>query len=296
MKLVSYNIQYGLGADGVYDLPRIAAEIAAADIVALQEVDRFWARSGMTDAPALLAAHLPEHHWVYGPNLDMDADFRDATGRLIQRRRQFGTMVLSRWPIRSARNFPLPKHGALAQHSIQQGLLEAVIEGPGWALRVCSVHLSHLCAETRLPQVEAMLAILARAPAEGGAWCGGHPDPAAGWTEGGEPPMPAPLVLMGDMNFRHDSAEYARVVGPLAGRYGRLAHRGGLVDAWTAAGHPEASGSTHPDAGARIDHCFLSPGLATAVRDARVDEAARGSDHWPLWITLDDAALGAAAP
>ncbi len=290
MKFVSYNIQYGLGADGAYDLPRIAAEVVDADVIALQEVDRFWTRSGMTDAPAVLASHLPDHHWVFGANLDMDADFRDAEGRLVHRRRQFGTMILSRRPIRSSRNFPLPKLGTLAQHSIQQGLLEAVIEGPGGALRVYSVHLSHLCAETRLPQVAALLDILARAPAEGGAWCGGHPDPASGWTEGGEPPMPAPLVLMGDMNFRPDSAEYAQVVGPATARYGRLAHRGGLVDAWTAAGHDEVSGSTHPDAGARIDHCFVSPGLAPAVRRAWVDDAARGSDHWPLWVEIDDAA------
>ena len=287
MKLVSYNIQYGLGADGRYDLGRIAGEIADADIIALQEVDRFWARSGMVDGPAVLAEHLPEHHWVYGANLDMDADMRDAAGRVVHRRRQFGTMILSRWPIRSSRNFPLPKHGALAQHSIQQGLLEAVIEGPGWALRVYSVHLSHLCAETRLPQVEAVLGILARAPEEGGAWCGGHPDPAAGWTEGGEPPMPRPLVLMGDMNFRPDSAEYARIVGPVSPAHGRLAHHGGLIDAWVAAGHPEAAGSTHPNAHARIDHAFLSPALRDAVRRVWIDDAASGSDHWPLWVELD---------
>lgn len=293
MRLVSYNIQYGLGRDGRYDLARIAAEVAAADIIALQEVDRFWARSGMVDAPAVLSAQLPRHHWVYGANLDMDADLRDAGGRILHRRRQFGCMILSRWPILSSRNFPLPKHGALAQHSIQQGLLEAVIAAPGLTLRVYSVHLSHLCTETRLPQVEAMLAILARAPAEGGAWCGGHPDPAAGWTEGAPPPMPAPLVLMGDMNFRPDSAEYARVIGPDAGRYGRLAHLGGLVDAWTAAGQDEAAGSTHPGVGARIDHVFLSPDLRGAVRGARIDSAACGSDHWPVWVELDGPSAGA---
>ena len=30
------------------------------------------------DEPAALAAHLPDHHWVYGANLDMDASHRDA--------------------------------------------------------------------------------------------------------------------------------------------------------------------------------------------------------------------------
>lgn len=287
MKLVTYNIQFGLGADGRYDLGRIADTVAEADIIALQEVERFWQRSGMVDEPQAIADRLPEHHWVYGANLDMDASWRDGAGRLINRRRQFGTMILSRWPILSSRNFPLPKFGTLTQHSMQQGLLEAVIDPGNGPLRIYSVHLSHLTAATRLPQVRAMLDILARAPSEGGAWCGGHPDPAAGWTEGAEPPMPREAIVMGDMNFVNLSEEYTLMTGPMTGRFGRLLNREGLVDAWVAAGHDENTGRTHPF-GVRIDHCFLSASLAPRVRAARVDEGARGSDHWPLWVELAD--------
>ena len=46
MKLVSYNVQYGFGADGVYDLARIANVVKGADIVALQEVERNWGEQG----------------------------------------------------------------------------------------------------------------------------------------------------------------------------------------------------------------------------------------------------------
>ena len=201
MRLVTYNIQYGLGQDGRYDLARIAAEVAEADVIALQEVDRFWQRSGMVDAPAELGRHLPGHHWVFGANLDMDADVRDAEGRVVHRRRQFGTMILSRSPILSSRNHLLPKYGTLTQHSIQQGTLEAVIEAPFGPLRVYSVHLSHLDAATRLPQVAALLDIHRRAPGEGGAWCGGHPDPSAGWTEGAMPPMPRDADLHGRLQL-----------------------------------------------------------------------------------------------
>src|SRR5947207_6911685 len=182
MRLVTYNIQFRLARAGRYDLSRIAAAVHDADIIALQEVDRHWQRSGCVDSPAVLGSHLPEHHWVYGANLDMDASDRDATARLINRRRQFGTMILSRLPIVSSRNHLLPKYGTLTQHSIQRGALEAVIAteraGP---VRFYSTHLSHLSAATRLPQVEALLAIHARAPGEGGAWCGGQPEAGAGW-------------------------------------------------------------------------------------------------------------------
>jgi endonuclease/exonuclease/phosphatase family metal-dependent hydrolase len=283
MKCVSYNIQYGLGADGRYDLARIAKEVAEADIIGLQEVDRFWKRSGMVDSPAILAAHLAKHYWVYGANLDMDASYVE-NGRLVNRRKQFGTMILSRWPILSSRNHLLPKWGDLTQHSIQQGMLEAVIATPLGVLRVYSAHLSHLCAETRLPQVAAIREILGKATSEGGAWCGGHPEPASGWIEEPEPPMPEPLILMGDMNFLPDSAEYASLIGPKTKKYGRLTKRTGLVDAWTAAGHDEASGSSHADANGRIDHCFLSSVLAEKISGVWIDVEAKGSDHWPLWV------------
>lgn len=285
MHFVTYNIQYGLGRDGHYDLARIAREVESADVIALQEVERFWQRSGMVDEPALIARHLPRHHWVYGANLDMDADTVEADGRVVHRRRQFGTMILSRLPILSSRNHLLPKYGTLTQHSIQQGTLEAVIGLKMGALRVYSVHLSHLDAATRLPQIETLLAIHRRAPAEGGAWCGGHPNPAAGWTEGEMPPMPRQAVFMGDFNFTPGSAEYTAMVGPMTTHHGRLLSTDGLVDAWTVAGHEEAAGITCD--GKRLDYLFLSADLRHRVRSVRIDETATGSDHLPVWMELD---------
>jgi endonuclease/exonuclease/phosphatase family metal-dependent hydrolase len=287
MRLVTYNIQFGLGRDGRYDLVRIAKEVRDGDIIALQEVDRHWRRSGCVDSPAVLASHLPDHHWVYGANLDMDASYRDTTGRLVNRRRQFGTMMLSRLPIVSSRNHLLPKYGTLIQHSIQQGALEVVIvterAGP---VRFYSTHLSHLSPATRLPQVEALLAVHVRAPSEGGAWCGGHPEPDAGWTEGEMPPMPADAILLGDFNFEWNALEYERIVGPASTRYGRLNNSTGFVDGWVAAGHREDEGSTIPT-GKRIDYCFVSAALAQRVRTSWIEAGATGSDHYPLWTEID---------
>lgn len=287
MKCVTYNIQFGLGADGRYDLQRIANEIAAADVIALQEVDRFWARSGMVDSPRVLAEYLPKHHWIYGANLDIDASYEESS-RIVSRRKQFGTMILSRWPILSSRNFPLPKWGDRQHHSIQQGILEAVIKTPIGPIRFYSVHLSHLCTATRMPQIERILEILATAPSEGGAWCGGHPQPEAGWLEEAEPPMPNELVLMGDLNFAPGMPEYDRMIGETAPGFGRLTNRVGLLDTWVVAGQDEESGATHPNASTRIDHLFVSASLAEKVQHAWIDDSARGSDHWPVWVQFSN--------
>ena len=117
MKLLSYNIQYGFGADGHYDLTRAAKVIDGADIIALQEVERHWSRSNQDDQPALLEALLPHHYTAYGPAFDMDASTHDGT-RVINRRRQFGTMILSRWPILWTRLHLLPMRRMITPRAV----------------------------------------------------------------------------------------------------------------------------------------------------------------------------------
>lgn len=297
MKFVTYNIQYGLGRSGQGDLDATARAIEGADVIALQEVERFWKRSGNQDQVAELSRRLPDFHWVYGPGLDVDAGYRDGDGHLIHRRRQFGVMLLSRTPILSCRRFPLPKFGALTQHSIQQSMLEGVIQTSAGPVRIYSVHLSHLSRETRIPQIEALLGIINRAPGEGGAWCGGHPNPAAGWTEGEEPPMPRPAILMGDFNFTPDSRQYEMITGPMSPNHGRLVSRDGFLDSWVAAGGDENDRVTSPavsdaveggmDCDTCLDYCFITPDLGQHVLSARIDTAAAASDHQPVWVDFD---------
>ena len=73
MKLLSYNIQYGYGADGLYDLTRAAKVIGAADIIALQEAERHWSRPRHDAHPAILERLLPNYYTAYGPGFDMDS-------------------------------------------------------------------------------------------------------------------------------------------------------------------------------------------------------------------------------
>ena len=54
---------------------------------------------------ARLAELLPDHYYAYAPSVDIsDPTLKDRSAR-----RQYGVLTLSRWPILSARVFPLPK-------------------------------------------------------------------------------------------------------------------------------------------------------------------------------------------
>jgi endonuclease/exonuclease/phosphatase family metal-dependent hydrolase len=295
MKVVTYNIQYSRGKDERYDLRRIVETIRGADIIALQEVQRFWPRTNMSDQPAEIAALLPEFHWVYGPETDLDASEVAGHGQVVNRRRQFGNMLLSRWPILSTRNHLLPYVGTTSHFNHQATLLEGVIETAGRALRVYSLHLSHLSERERLTQVDRLLDLNRRAWLEGGVWSGALDEQDEAWRVGPPPPMPFDALYLGDFNFDPGDPEYQRIVGPLDPDYGRVHYRDQLIDAWVAAGNGERDGITYPGNerypnspdGWRLDYCFVTPTLAPLLRRAWIDNEAQGSDHQPVWFELE---------
>ena len=285
MRLVTYNIQFGRGKDDRFDLARIAKAVEGADVIAMQEVERFWNRSGMVDQVAELTRLLPGYHWVYGPGLDLDGGVGpDAP----HRRKQFGNLVLARTRILSARNHLLPKIGLLEQLSMQRAALEGVIECAGGPVRFYSVHLAHVSSLERRRQVARLREILGGAAGEGGVWSGaGDPRDWAG--EGPPPPMPGEAIVLGDFNMEPDSPEYEMMAGPLTERYGRVTPIDGFADAWLAAGNDPGGGLTWPraDGHLRVDYVFVGAALATRVRGVHVDSEAQGSDHQPLWVDID---------
>ena len=290
MKIVTYNIQYGRGRDGRHDLGRIATEIGGADLIALQEVERFWSRSGDIDQPRHIARHFPEHYWAYGPGIDLHLAGAGPGEESAGRRRQFGNMLISRNPLLAVRHHLLPKYGSLGPMSLQRSALEGVIATRDGHVRVYSVHLTHLSSETRLPQVEALLGVHANAARAGAPVSGGGL--ADEWTRDGmPPPMPRDAILLGDFNMEPDSEEYERIVGPMSPYGGRITNPEGFVDAWVEAGHAIDAGPTSESATrgrpVRLDYCFVSAGLKNRIRSVDVDSQAVGSDHQPVRVDID---------
>ena len=286
MLLATYNIHYGVGADQRYDVERIARTVEQADIVCCQEVVQGWPQNGHEDQAARLAELLDRYYVFYGP-FDTDGSSVGADGRIVNRRRTFGNLILSRWPIRASRVRPL-RHNALSnQFDLQRGAIEATIEAPGLALRVYSVHLSHVSDAQRLPQTEDLLQFVREAPANGSPW-----DVGAGKNfifQDRAPAVPRLAAILGDMNFTH--AEYPLIAGHISKFYGRMVRHDQFVDAWTHLGNDDFAES-YPREG-RIDHAFVSPELAPALTRAWIDQSAMGSDHWPLFVELDPARIAA---
>ncbi|MEC9343163.1 MAG: endonuclease/exonuclease/phosphatase family protein [Pseudomonadota bacterium] len=262
---VSYNIQYGIGLDGVYDVQRIAGAVRDADIIALQEVTRGSPLNGGVDMEAALRGLFADRFAATHLAADADMGTHVANGVAVEKRLQFGNMILSRWPLRSVRRHLLPRRLRGDQVNLQRGALEAVIDAPEGALRVYNVHLDHIDAGERLEQIAALKTIIADFPARGGAISG------VGEFGFAEPPLPEEFLVMGDFNFEPASPEHAAML------------EGGIVDA--SAGDTKASWTdsrgNEPDK--RLDFCFASPGLAGRLTACRIDSDAAGSDHRPLW-------------
>lgn len=282
MLVCTYNIHYGVGADGRYDLARVADAVAEADIVCLQEAVAGWPQNGFADQTAEIAARLNRYFWYHGA---MEADASEALedGRIVNRRRSFGNAVLSRWPITWARGHLLPKTQLVERFDLQRGFVEASIAAPSGPLRLYSVHLSHVGVQQRLPQVRALMEAVLAAERVGATW-----DGLGGSSfifQEPRPETPRSAIVAGDFNFTPTDPEYPLICGEMSA-YGRMGTSLHLSDAWTAAGNVEEGVESFPGEG-RIDHLFVTHDLARRVRKAWIGHGVDASDHWPLFVELE---------
>lgn len=282
MLFSTYNVHYGVGADGKYDVERIADVLAEADIACLQEVVRGWPQNGYADQTAEIARRLNRYFRFHGP-MEADASTVEADGRIVNRRRSFGNAIVSRWPILWSRGVMLPKTRLVDTFDLQRGYIEAVVAAPTGPLRVYSTHLSHVGPQQRLPQVAALMEAVNDAAARGGTW-----DAAASASfvfQEPAPDVPASAIVAGDFNFTPAHPEYPLICGA-ASASGRLTTARHLADAWIAAGNSEEEVDSFPREG-RIDHVFVTHDLVPRVRKAWIGYGTPASDHWPVFVELD---------
>ncbi len=283
MKFVSYNVQYGIGRDGRYDLERIIGEVEGADVIAFQEVTRGFNRNDFADMVAGFEQLLPDYFSAFHAPVDLYLDSTKVDGGRVNRRFQFGNLILSRHPILSIRGILLPRSLTYDRLNLQRGALECVIALPSGPVRFYSLHLDHMSPDERIVQISALRHWLTATPQEGTA--------VTGAVEFGTVDSPAPedYIALGDFNLQPGSPEYQALFGHRDVFYGRSLRRGWPVDAMDyLERYTNESHSWLDEGGERmmLDYALVSPTLVPRLRDARVDETAQGSDHLPLWVEL----------
>lgn len=277
--ILSWNIQYGKGCDGVVDLGRIRRDILAAglpDVICLQEVaDGFAELDGAgTDQAAQIAGMFAEYQAVFAPGVD----------RHDGRRRRFGNMILSRLPLLDSEAHLLPRPADGATRHMRRVALAVTAATAAGPLRIATTHLEYFAAGQRHAQV------------------GRIRDLSAEWLANAQmPPQPArhtyaplppamDLVWCGDFNLEPNDPDYAALQAALPDGAGRLQDawhllHGTLPHAPTCGVHDAAQWPQGPHA---RDFFFVTPGLRTRLKSVETDTQTAASDHQPIRLLLAD--------
>jgi endonuclease/exonuclease/phosphatase family metal-dependent hydrolase len=241
LRLATFNIHHAEGPDSILDLDRVARAVRDADVVGFQEVDVRFRARSQFVDQADRLAKV----------LGGEVAF---VGNLIEGEGQYGVALVSKLPITSRRHHLLPRSAGREQAE-PRGVLEVTLDVRGRPLRVFVTHLAHDSKADRALQVDAIRKLIA-----------------------GDR---GPYVLMGDLNLRPESEEYARLLAPEPGGTAPLA------DAWPRVGAGDGNtiglGGRSPG---RIDYVLVSPDLVPGLERARVDTEVRASDHQPVFVTL----------
>ncbi|HEV2565920.1 MAG TPA: endonuclease/exonuclease/phosphatase family protein [Microvirga sp.] len=278
VRIITWNIQWGLGIDGAVDLRRIVNEartIADFDVLCLQEVsDNFPALRGNDGENqfAELARLLPGYTAVEGVALDVP----DGAGG----RRRFGNMILSRLPVAQVLRYTLPWEAA-ATRNMPRLLIEAVVEAPSGPLRVMTTHLEYSSDRLRQAQVEGIREAHRTACERVTTAREDGPGTYA------RLPTSASAVLTGDFNMRPPDPSKRRISETFGNGVPAL------LDAWQVAHgadpHPtsfclfeQSNGPPHC-----CDFVFVTEDIASKVRRIDYNQETQASDHQPVLLELD---------
>lgn len=285
MKVLSWNIQWGRGADGAVDLARSIAAIRMLgefDVLCLQEVAvGFAALQGRmpVDQVAVLAAAFPGYSVHFAAAVDVP---NGAGGRDL-----FGNLTLSRLPVGQVFRHSLPRPPDVGVPSMPRVCLEVVVSGSVGPVRVLNTHLEYYSVAQRSAQIEALRCLQAeiREAEESGL---GQPQGEAADEDSPFRSWPRPLsaVICGDFNCEPGSQAYYSMI--LEGQDGRE-----WTDAWSSCygDIPHLctvglNGAEWPDRPYCCDFFFVSTDLVDKVDAVAVNQATAASDHQPIMLTL----------
>jgi endonuclease/exonuclease/phosphatase family metal-dependent hydrolase len=137
LRVCTYNILHGMMVEGNEERIGEFLKETGAEIVGLQEVDRFTARVGGRDILKIVAEAGGFPYYAFARAIDIGAG-------------EYGTAILSRHPIVSFSVTPLP----VAKDCEDRSIGHAVIELDGEALHVFNTHLAFERLDLKRKQLE----------------------------------------------------------------------------------------------------------------------------------------------
>ena len=286
MKILTWNVQWFCGLDGVVDVARVVAharQMADFDVLCLQEVACNYPRldgDASADQVGQLRALLPEFSVFFGAAVDELAP----DGRSRQR---FGNVLATRLPAAQVHRYSLPWPADPTTdgvRSMPRVCVAATLMAPFGAVRVMTTHLEFYAPAMRMAQAHELLRLHGEACARA-AYPPLNDDTGSPFQS---KPHTAHCVLTGDFNLEPHEPEYALLQSAQPG-----ASR--LVDAWRVCHGERAHPPTFRLFDRRYgpepiscDFIFVSDTLSGRVRDVRADVLTRLSDHQPVLLELAD--------
>jgi endonuclease/exonuclease/phosphatase family metal-dependent hydrolase len=282
MKLITWNIQWGRGADGCVNLDRVVADarrLADFDVLCLQEVSSGFPELSGNDGRdqfAGIASLLPDYTAIAGIATDLPG--------LSGARRCFGNMILSRYPVFQIFRHLLPWPYEPDVQSMQRIALEVTVQTPLGLMRILTTHLEYYSVKQRRAQVQRLRELQQEAAAH--AY-----NPHAGIAGDGPflgSPRGGPAILTGDFNFLPDSSERACLISAIDGA--TAPYR----DTWEYI-HPQMphaptvgvhDKNQWPGPPFTFDFIFATEDLLEKVRSVTVDCVSDASDHQPISLEL----------
>jgi endonuclease/exonuclease/phosphatase family metal-dependent hydrolase len=276
VRLLTWNVQWCRGIDGIVDPARIAHEarkLADPDVLCLQEIN-----VGFTDLPGSHGENqveaLKREFPGYAVFFVSAVDVPGPGGA----RKRFGNLLASRLPVGRVLRHTLPWPEA-AVPSTPRSALEVTVQTPWGPVRIVTTHLEYYSSGHRAAQIERLRELHCEtnreAPAEEG--------------EGPFRPLPHPdsAIICGDFNMPPDD--------PLRTRFLEAFIDGTpkFIDAWAAlhaaVPHPHTFRVHEREPGQSpycCDYVFVTDDLRARLKSILVDDANQASDHQPVILEL----------
>ena len=277
MRMISWNIQWGKGCDGVVDLARIVSTAKAmgdADIFCFQEVsDNFVNLDRGTDQSAELAALLPDYQPIFRPAVETI----DSEGKA----HRFGNMTLSRLPVLQIASHLLPWAHKDVPRSMRRSALEVTMQANFGPIRIVNTHLEYYSQLQRETQIIRLLDLQEEASSDPKSAASKLVEPYGSQT------VAASSLLCGDFNFDVSDSQHALL--HKSSRRG-LNYRDAWISRYPNRPHQPTCGlydhvqwKSGPDC---RDFIFVSEDLTGRIARMEVDGVTAASDHQPVLVEI----------